>query len=114
MEQDAYEMVEPSSFHLTKGIIMKFRTLILATAVLASATGYAFAQNTNRSPDSSTPDSAKPAGAMKDTMSKDTMTRDKAMTPGTTGMDTNGMSNTPMSSGNVSPASPNAGEKQQK
>lgn len=107
-------MVEARRFHLTKGIVMKFRTLVLTTAVLASATGYAFAQNTNRGPDTSTPDSAKPAGAMTDTMHKDTMAKDKAMTSGTTGMDTTGKSNSPMSSGNVSPASPNAGEKQQK
>lgn len=91
---------------------MKFRTLILTTVVLASATGYAFAQSSNNTPVRT--EGAKPAGAVNDTMSKDTMAKDKAMTSGTTGMDTSGKSNSPMSSGNVSPASPNAGEKQQK
>lgn len=99
---------------------MKFRTLVLATAVLASATGFAFAQNTNRNPGVQTPDSSQPAGQMNGTMSTDKMERDRAMNPGTTG---SGMSNSGATSDrangqmlnkNVSPASPEAGEKQQK
>jgi len=52
-------------------------------------------------------------------MSKDKMAKDKMMKSGTTGQgptsdDTSGKANTPASSGNVNPASPNAGEKQEK
>ena len=52
-------------------------------------------------------------------MSKDKMAKDKMMKSGTTGQgptsdDASGKANTPASSGNVSPASPNAGEKQEK
>ncbi len=87
---------------------MKIRTLFLATAVLASASGYAFAQTSNGTMGGTKaePDSSKP-------MASDTMSKDKMMKPATTGMET-GKSNSPMSNGNVSPASPNSGEKQQK
>jgi hypothetical protein len=52
-------------------------------------------------------------------MSKDKMAKEKMMKSGTTGEgpmsdDASGKANTPASSGNVSPASPNAGEKQEK
>jgi hypothetical protein len=96
---------------------MKFRTLCLATAVLASATGFAFAQSPNGTPGGAAPEATK-AGAPNDT-SKDKMAPAKAMKSGTTGAgmsndDKTGKSNTPMSNGGVSPASPNAGEKQVK
>ena len=52
-------------------------------------------------------------------MSKDKMAKEKMMKSGTSGEgpmsdDASGKANTPASSGNVSPASPNAGEKQEK
>jgi hypothetical protein len=98
---------------------MKFRTLILTTAVLATASGYAFAQvPTERT------------GSKTDTQqSQQQMQKDK-MKSGTTGsgMTGSGMSgsaatgsgvtsdkaNGQMLNKNVSPASPDAGEKQQK
>ena len=92
---------------------MKIRTLALASALALAATSCAFAQ----SPNGTTGGAAKPeaAGMSKDTMSKDKMAKDKMMKSGTTtGMDTSDKSNTPMSNSNVSPASPNAGEKQVK
>jgi hypothetical protein len=97
---------------------MKFRTLILTTAVLATASGYAFAQ----APTERT-------GSKSDTQqSQQQMQKDK-MKSGTTG---SGMTGSGMGSGtsgsgstsdkangqmlnkNISPASPEAGEKQQK
>ena len=100
---------------------MKFRTLILTTAILATASGYAFAQGpTERT------------GSKLDTQqSQQQMQKDKMMKPSTTGSGMNGSgtsgSSSMSSSGatsdkangqmlnkNVSPASPDAGAKQQK
>jgi pentapeptide MXKDX repeat protein len=100
---------------------MKFRTLILTTAVLATASGYAFAQS---SPTERT-------GSKTDThQSQQQMQKDKMTKPSTTGsgMTGSGMSGSGMTGSgttsdkangqllnkNVSPASPEAGDKQQK
>ena len=95
---------------------MKIRTLALATALAITATGYAFAQN------SSNP--TEPAGSKAtDTSSSGTMAKDKVakdkMKSGTTGSgkaanEASGKSNGPKSNDNISPASPNAGVKQEK
>jgi hypothetical protein len=95
---------------------MKIRTLALATAIAITATGYAFAQNSGNP--------TEPAGSKAtDTSSSATMSKDKVakdkMKSGTTGSgmaadEASGKSNGPKSSHNVSPASPNAGEKQEK
>jgi pentapeptide MXKDX repeat protein len=93
-----------------------FRTLALATAIAITATGYAFAQNSGNP--------AEPAGSKASdssssgTMAKDKVAKDK-MKSGTTGAgmaadEASGKSNGPKSSGSVSPASPNAGAKQEK
>jgi hypothetical protein len=90
---------------------MKIRTLALATALAITATGYAFAQN------SSNP--TEPAGSKAtDTSSSGTMAKDK-MKSGTTGSgmaadEASGKTNGPKSNRSISPASPNAGEKQEK
>jgi hypothetical protein len=100
---------------------MKFRTLILTTAVLATTSGYAFAQS---SPTERT-------GSKTDThQSQQQMQKDKLTKPSTTGsgMTGSGMSGSGMTGSgttsdkangqmlnkNVSPASPEAGDKQQK
>jgi hypothetical protein len=100
---------------------MKFRTLILTTAVLATASGYAFAQS---SPTERT-------GSKTDThQSQQQMQKDKMTKPSTTGsgrtgsgMSGSGMTgsgttsdkaNGQMLNKNVSPASPESGTKQQK
>ena len=95
---------------------MKIRTLALATALAITATGYAFAQNSGNP--------TEPAGSKAtDTSSSGTMAKDKVakdkMKSGTTGSDkaaneASGKSNGPKSNGNISPASPNAGVKQEK
>lgn len=100
---------------------MKIRTLFMTTAILASATGAAFAQTSNGTMNGTKaqPDSSKP-------MASDTMSKDKMMKPATTGAGNMGPStagssgatsekaNGQMLNKNVSPASPEAGEKQQK
>jgi hypothetical protein len=99
-----------------KGILkMKIRTLALATAVALTATGYAFAQSSVSPADKG---SKAPDTAVSGTMSNNTTAKDK-MKSGTTGSgmtadDASGKSNGPKSNGSVSPASPNAGEKQEK
>ena len=100
---------------------MTIRTFLIAPAIVASATSYAFAQSSNGTPGGAKaePDSSKP-------MASDTMKKDKMMKPTTTGSGNMGPS-TAGSSGatgekadgqmlnkNVSPASSEAGEKQQK
>ncbi len=90
---------------------MKFRTLILTAAVLATASGYAFAQTPTERTGSKADNPITQSG-------KDTMHKDK-MKSGTTGSgasnnDVSGKSNSPTSNPTVSPASPNAGEKQVK
>ncbi len=91
---------------------MKIRTLALASALALAATGAAFAQ----SPNGTAGGASKTDTMSKDSMSKDTMAKDK-MKSGTTGMsnrDAAGATNNPKTNANVSPASPNAGEKQEK
>ncbi len=104
---------------------MKLRTLVLTTAILATASGYAMAQ----SPTERT-------GSKTDVhQSQQQMQKDKAMKPTTNGSGMSGGSsmsgsgtsgsnsnmgatsdkaNGQMLNKNVSPASPDAGEKQQK
>ena len=92
---------------------MKFRTAILATALVATS-GYAFAQNTTTPADQNRPglqgdDSSK----QKDTMgNKGAGNTTGSMAPATTGFGTS-PTKQPMDK-NASPASPNAGEKQEK
>jgi len=93
---------------------MKIRTLALTAAVLAAASGSAFAQtNSNamnpseahsgsKAQDATTPGTAK--------MHKQSGTTGSGMS----GADTTGKSDTPQANKNVSPASPNAGDKQEK
>ncbi len=92
---------------------MKFRTMIIATAMIATS-GFAYAQNTTSPADQNRPglqgdDSTK----QKDTMGNKGAGNVKgSMAPATTGAGTSPMKET--SEKNVSPASPNAGEKQEK
>jgi pentapeptide MXKDX repeat protein len=96
---------------------MKVRTFALATALVITASGYALAQTTtptDQKGSKSVSDSTTSSG----TMSKDTTAKDK-MKSGTTGSgmaadQASGKSNGPKSNADISPASPNAGEKQQK
>jgi hypothetical protein len=93
---------------------MKIRTLALTAAVLATATGYAFAQSNSNA--------MNPSEAHSGAKAQDTTTPANAKMhkqsgttgSGVTGSDMTGNSNTPKSNANISPASPNAGEKQQK
>lgn len=92
---------------------MKFRTFVLATAVLATATGYAFAQTPTERTGSKTDQGTqmqqdnKMGAGMKNTTGSGMS--------GSTGMGaTSEKANGPMTNKNVSPASPDAGEKQQK
>ena len=95
---------------------MKIRTLALATALAITATGYAFAQNSGNP--------TEPAGSKAtDTSSSGTMAKDKVakdkMKSGTTGSgmaadEASGKTNGPKSNRSISPASPNAGAKQEK
>ena len=96
---------------------MKIRTLALATALVITASGYALAQATTPT-DQKGSKSAIDSTTSSGTMSKDTTAKDK-MKSGTTGSgmaadQASGKSNGPKSNADVSPASPNAGEKQEK
>ena len=100
---------------------MNIRTFLIATAIVASATSYAFAQSPNGTPGGAKaePDSSKPMGS--ETMSKDKIMKRETMGAGTMGPSTAGTSgatgekvNGQILNKNVSPASPEAGEKQQK
>ena len=92
---------------------MKVRTLIIATALIATS-GFAYAQNTTSPADQTRPglqgdDSSK----QKDTMGNKGAGNVKgSMAPATTGAGTKPMKDT--MDKNVSPASPKAGEKTEK
>jgi hypothetical protein len=100
---------------------MKIRTLALATALAITATGYAFAQNSGNptEPAGSKATDTSSSGTMaKDKVAKDKVAKDK-MKSGTPGSgkaanEASGKSNGPKSNDNISPASPNAGVKQEK
>src|ERR1017187_8438440 len=100
---------------------MKIRTLALATALAITATGYAFAQNSSNptEPAGSKATDTSSSGTMaKDKVAKDKVAKDK-MKSGTTGSgmaadEASGKTNGPKSNRSISPASPNAGEKQEK
>ena len=100
---------------------MKIRTLALATALAITATGYAFAQNSGNptEPAGSKATDTSSSGTMaKDKVAKDKVAKDK-MKSGTTGSgmaadEASGKTNGPKSNRSISPASPNAGEKQEK
>jgi hypothetical protein len=100
---------------------MKLRTLILTTAVLATASGYAFAQSSPTERTGSKTDTHQ----SQQQIQKDKMTKPSTTGSGTTGsgMSGSGMTgsgatsdkaNGQMLNKNVSPASPEAGDKQQK
>jgi hypothetical protein len=105
---------------------MKVRTLILTTAVLATASGYAFAQSSPTERTGSKTDTHQ----SQQQIQKDKMTKPSTTGSGTTGsgMTGSGMSGSGMTGSgatsdkangqmlnkNVSPASPEAGDKQQK
>ena len=105
---------------------MKIRTLALATALAITATGYAFAQNSGNptEPAGSKATDTSSSGTMaKDKVAKDKVAKDKVakdkMKSGTTGSgmaadEASGKTNGPKSNRSISPASPNAGEKQEK
>jgi pentapeptide MXKDX repeat protein len=115
---------------------MKIRTLALATALAITATGYAFAQNSSNptEPAGSKATDTSSSGTMakdkvakdkvaKDKVAKDKVAKDKVakdkMKSGTTGSgmaadEASGKTNGPKSNRSISPASPNAGEKQEK
>ena len=92
---------------------MKIRTLVIATALIATS-GFAYAQNTTTPADQTRPglqgdDSSK----AKDTMGNKGAGNVKGtMAPATTGAGTSPLKDT--SEKNVSPASPKAGEKPEK
>ena len=105
---------------------MKIRTLALATALAITATGYAFAQNSSNptEPAGSKATDTSSSGTMakdkvpKDKVAKDKVAKDK-MKSGTTGSgmaadEASGKTNGPKSNRSISPASPNAGAKQEK
>jgi hypothetical protein len=98
---------------------MKFRTLILTTAVLATASGYAFAQGPTERTGSKTDTQQSQQQMQKDKMKSGTtgsgMTGSSTSGSGVTGSGaTSDKANGQMLNKNVSPASPDAGEKQQK
>src|ERR1035437_2688104 len=105
---------------------MKNCTLALATALAITATGYAFAQNSSNptEPAGSKATDTSSSGTMaKDKVAKDKVAKDKVakdkMKSGTTGSgmaadEASGKTNGPKSNRSISPASPNAGEKQEK
>jgi hypothetical protein len=98
---------------------MKFRTLILTTAILATASGYAFAQVPTERTGSKTDTQQSQQQMHKDKMKSGTtgsgMTGSGTSGSGTTGSGaTSDKANGQMLNKNVSPASPDAGEKQQK
>jgi hypothetical protein len=98
---------------------MKIRTLILTSAFLVTAAGVALAQSgqtggsTERT-GTKTPDSSMSSGTTSkdDAKSKDTMSKDTHGKATTTGAGVNPPKET--MDKNTSPASPNAGEKQEK
>jgi hypothetical protein len=98
---------------------MKFRTLILTTAVLATASGYAFAQTPTERTGSKT--DINPAAKQMENHKTGTtgsgMTSGSGMNSGSgmTGSGATGdKANGQMLNKNVSPASPESGNKQQK
>lgn len=110
---------------------MKFRSLILATAVMATASGYAFAQSAPTERTGSKTDTQQSQQQMHKDKMKSTTTGSGMTGSGTTGsgMSGSGMSgsnhgtgmgssndkaNGQMLNKNVSPASPESGDKQQK
>ena len=100
---------------------MKIRTLILSAAVLATASGYAFAQVPSERTGSKTDTQQSHQQMQKDKMTKPSTTGSGMCGYGMSGSSsTNGSgatsdkANGQMLNKNVSPASPNAGEKQQK
>jgi pentapeptide MXKDX repeat protein len=90
---------------------MKVRSLALATIIAVTASGYAFAQSTTSPSDKGSKSSDTSSSG---TMSNDKMAKDKMMKSETTGKNAGGNSAAPTSNGDVSPASSNSGEAQQK
>jgi hypothetical protein len=100
---------------------MKFRTLVLTTAILATASGYAFAQVPTERTGSKTDTQQSQQQMQKDKMMKPSTTGSGMSGSGTSGSSsmsssgaTSDKANGQMLNKNVSPASPDAGEKQQK
>jgi len=98
---------------------MKFRTFVLTTAILATASGYAFAESPTERTGSKTDTQQSQQQMQKDKMKSGTtgsgMTGSGMSGSGMTGSGaTSDKANGQMLNKNVSPASPDAGEKQQK
>jgi hypothetical protein len=117
LEHLRHRTVIQRSFLTPKGIPMKFRTLILATTVLATASGYAFAQVPTERTGSKTEqgtqmqqDNKMGAGMKNNTTGSGMSGSNMGTGNGATSDKANGQ----MLNKNVSPASPDAGEKQQK
>jgi hypothetical protein len=93
---------------------MKIRTLALATALAVSATGFALAQNSNPTNKSTTAEENGTTGtpAAAGTLAKDTVHKKSPATTGSGAGGTNPARETTHK--DASPASPDAGEKQEK